>query len=370
MKEIDAMLWVHHSSLRTSALVLAVALVACGKPEVAGEQLPARRVLTQVVGEIVDQDAATYSGEVRSRHETPLSFRIAGKITARLVENGSVVKPGTVLARLDPGDTALALTAAMAALDQARSDLQRYRQLRVKNFVSEAALESRETAFKAAQAQADLARNQASYTVLKAEQAGVIGVISAEVGQVVSAGQAVMRLARPDTLEAAIAIPESRMPALRLQQPATIGLWADEQARYSGQLRELSPVADPVTRTYAARVTIERPDSRLRLGMTASVRFRQPVEARRLSVPLTAIFQQDGQPAVWVVGNDRRVALRPVRVAAYHETRALLAGGLQAGERIVVAGVHKLAPGETIQLLDNGGASASLAVPPSAAIAQ
>lgn len=350
-----------HFSVRSSALLLAVALFACGKAEVASQAV--RPVLTQVVGERADDDSALYSGEVRSRYETPLSFRIPGKLTARLVDNGSVVKPGDVLARLDPGDTTLAAAAALATLDQARSDLQRYRQLREKNFVSEAALEARETAFKAARAQADLARNQSSYTVLKAEQAGVVGVISAEVGQVVGAGQAVMRLARPETLEVAIAIPESRMPALRLQQPAEIGLWADPKAHYPGQLRELSPVADPVTRTYAARVAIDRPDQRLRLGMTASVRFRQPAEENRLSVPLTAVFQQDGQPAVWVVGADQRVALRPVRVAAYRESRALLGGGLHSGERIVVAGVHKLTPGETIQLIDSSGTPAAASVP-------
>ena len=353
-----------HWVVRSAALALCLALAACGKPEVAGEA--ARPVLTQVIAVAHDDEATIYSGEVRSRYEIPLSFRIPGKIIARPVDNGRLVRPGEELARLDPGDSALALRAAEATLEQARAERLRYRQLRQKNFISASALEARETAFRTAQAQADLARNQTTYTVLSAEQSGVIGAIAAEVGQVVSAGQMVMRLARPETLEVAIAIPESRVPALRLQQPAEVTLWADTQARYAAALRELSPVADPVTRTYAARVAIRQADQRLRLGMTASVRFRAAVADARLSVPLSAIFQQDGQPAVWVVGADQRVALRPVRVAAYRETHALLDGGLRRGERIVVAGVHKLTAGETIHAVDAAAPAAPLVAPPPA----
>ena len=185
---------------------------------------------------------------------------------------------------------------------------------------------------------------------------GVIDQIVAEAGQVVAAGQPVMRHSRSDTPEAAIAVPESRVPALRLRQNAEIGLWANEQAAYRGLLRELSPVADPATRTYAARVTILNPDERLRLGMTARVRFlsdgASPAPAARFSVPLTAIFQQAGSPAVWVVGADQGLSLRPVTVAAFGDKFAELSAGLAAGERIVVAGVHKLAAGEKIKAVD------------------
>ncbi len=181
-----------------------------------------------------------------------------------------------MLARLDPADTALSAAAADAQLELAEADLRRFRNLRQKNFVSQAALEARETAFRSAQAQADLARNQASYAVLRADQAGVVGQVAAEVGQVVAAGQTVMRLARADTLEVAIAIPEIRMPELRTLGEARVSLWADSQAGYRGRLRELSPVADPVTRTYAARVSIDDADARVLLGMTATVRFPAP----------------------------------------------------------------------------------------------
>ena len=204
-------------------------------------------------------------------------------------------------------------------------------------------------------AQADLARNQSAYTVLRADKAGVIDQIAAEAGQVVAAGQAVMRHSRTDALEVAVAIPESRVTGVQVRQPAEIRLWADDQASYRGRVRELAAVADATTRTYAARVTIDNPDARLRLGMTAHVTF--PSEgttkpsAKMFSVPLAAIFQQDGKPAVWVVGSDETLTLRPIEVHAYGEQDAQVAGGVSADERIVIAGVHKLHAGEKIKVV-------------------
>jgi multidrug efflux system membrane fusion protein len=195
---------------RLLALVLFVLLAACGKEPVAPE--PPRPVLTLVLGDTAGDEVLIYSGEVRSRYEIPLAFRIAGKITARLVDTGARVEAGQALARIDPGDSALSAAAAAAQLELAAADLQRFRHLQAQNFVSQAALDARTMTFRTAQAQAALARNQASYTVLKADQAGVVSFIAGEVGQVVAAGQTVMRLARADTLEVAIAIPEVRMP--------------------------------------------------------------------------------------------------------------------------------------------------------------
>ena len=347
--------------LRASLVLAALFLVtACSKSPLPPE--PLRPVLTVVIGERADERAATYSGEVRSRYETPLAFRIGGKIAARLVDVGASVKSGDVLARLDPADSTLSASAANAQLDLASADLARYRELRSKNFVSQAALDAKETSFKSAKAQAELARNQRDYTVLRADHAGVVEAVAAEVGQVVAAGQTVVRVAHTDALEVAVAIPESRLPE-RLKD-AEITLWADERASYRGVLRELSPVADAATRTYAARVAIIKPDTRMQLGMTAKVRFladKEPAQAARLSVPLAAIFQQDGRPALWVVGADQTLSLRPVAVAAYGEQSATLAGGVKAGERIVVAGVHKLAAGEKIKAVDQQPSPAAAA---------
>jgi RND family efflux transporter MFP subunit len=346
---------------RLLALPLLALLVACGKAPAPPE--PPRPVLTRVLGDTAGDETLTYSGEVRSRYETPLAFRLPGKITARLVDAGAVVKAGQVLATIDPADRALSAAAAAAQLDLAAADLQRSRHLREKNFVSEAALDARETSYKAAKAQADLARNQASYTILKADQPGVIGLISAEVGQVVAAGQTVMRLARADTLEVAIAIPEGRMPDVRALGAAEVTLWADDKARYAGKLREVSPVADPLTRTYAARVSIDQPDARVLLGMTAKLRFLRRDGSTRLSVPLSAIFQHDGKPALWIVGADATVSLRPVAVASYREDTAVIESGARAGERIVVAGVHKLSAGERVHIVGQADAKPPLERP-------
>ena len=340
--------------------VLTVLLTGCGQHEAAPQ--PARPVLTAVVQAATKNVANQYTGEIRSRYETVLAFRIGGKIAARLVDAGAVVKAGDVLAKLDPSDTALTMASAQAQFDLASAEVQRYRELRRKNFVSQAALDAKETAYTAARAQADLAANQSAYTVLRAERAGVISQVNVEVGQVVTPGQAVMRLSRVDTPEVAVAIPESRIRQVRAHTAAEVTLWSEEKARYAAELRELSPVADAATRTYAARVAIKQPDERILLGMTATVTFADPSggksedkndDAGRVTIPLTAVFQKNGKPAVWVVAADQQIALRPVDVASFNETAAILRDGLKPGERIVVAGVHKLAAGEKIKMVDS-----------------
>ncbi len=342
---------------RFAWLATLVLLAACEKAVPPAE--PPRPVLTMVLGETAASEIPGYAGEVRSRYETQLGFRIPGKVAARLVEVGTLVKPGQVLAQLDPVDTALSAAAAGAQLTLADAERQRYRELRNRNFVSQAALDGKEATLSTARAQADLARNQSAYAVLKAEQAGVITAVAAEVGQVVGAGQTVFRVARTDTLEVAISIPESQMAEVRASKEAEVSLWADRQARYSGLLRELAPVADPATRTYAARVAIVAPDAKVLLGMTANVRFARRDEKtlpKRLTVPLSAIFQQGGKAALWRVNADRTLTLQPVEVASYGDQSAQLSGGVQAGERIVVAGVHKLNAGETIRIVGQAAA--------------
>jgi RND family efflux transporter MFP subunit len=325
-------------------------LVACGR-EAPKPVLP-RPVLTEIAGGGGEAAFTTYAGEVRSRVEQPLGFRITGKVSERLVDAGAVIKPGQILAKLDPADASLSANAAEAQRLLADSEARRYRELKRQNFVSQAALDSRETTLKAAQAQADLARNQSAYTVLKADQPGVVGQVLAEVGQVVQAGAPVFRVARLDTLEVAIAIPENRLNEVREASVAEITLWADDKRRYKGKLREIAAMADPVTRTYAARVSIVDADPRVVFGMSASVHFPSRNQSARLSIPQSALFQQDGKPAVWLVGADDKVSLRQVEVARYADETVELAGGLKAGERYVVAGVHKLTSGEKIMVAE------------------
>lgn len=325
-------------------------IAACSKEP--PPQQPLRPVLTEVVGAKQTAGGAIYAGEVRSRIEQALAFRVTGKIIERYVDAGMVVKPGQVLARLDPVDTALGASAAEAQLALASAEAKRYRELKGQNFVSQAALDARETTLRAAAAQADLARNQSAYTTLKADQPGVVGQVLAEVGQVVSAGQPIYRIARHDVLEVAISIPESRLNEARKASDAEVTLWAEEGVRYRGRLREIAAMADPQTRTYAARVAILDADPRVVFGMSASVRFLRSNETKTTTIPLSALINADGKPAVWLVAQDATLSLRAVEVARYSDETAELSAGLKDGERIVVAGVHKLAANQKIRIAE------------------
>lgn len=346
----------------TLVFTLPFVLMACSKEAAPPEKIE-RPASTIVVGALGESQSNVYSGEVRARFETVLGFRIGGKIIQRKAEVGDKVKQGQLLARLDAADTGLQESAASAQLRLAEDEVKRYRELRDQGFVSQSALDAKETALKAAAAQAGLARNQAEYTSLTSDRNGVVSATLAEVGQVVSAGQPVLRVAQDGEREVLIAIPESRFGAVKVGMQAQIEMDSDngKTRLLAGHIREISPAADPASRTYAARVAFDTQHSLVALGMTARVRLGSAAKAdgkqpREFRVPLTAIFQQDDKTAVWVVAADRSVSLRPVVVTAYRDDGALIASGIAAGERIVSAGVHKLTPGEKIKIIENGKA--------------
>jgi membrane fusion protein, multidrug efflux system len=335
------------------ALLSAAALVvACGEKPSPGAVAPSgpRLVKALKVSAGETPGERRYSGEVRARHESVLGFRIGGKMTGRLVDVGARVKPGQPLARLDPADARLAASQAEANAALAAADLKRGQELKAKNFLSDAALDARQTAAKAAEAQAQLARNQAAYTTLVADAAGVVGAVLAEPGQVVAAGQGVFRIARDGEREVAIALPEAALSSIRPGSPASVALWADGKT-YAGRVREIAPVADPATRTFAVRLTIVGAGPTLPLGMTANVTFPRK-GGDRIVVPLAAIFQQGQAPAVWVIGKDDAVQLRPVEVERYADDGAVLKSGLDEGERIVAAGAFKLTAGEKVRIAE------------------
>ncbi|HYR06107.1 MAG TPA: efflux RND transporter periplasmic adaptor subunit [Gallionella sp.] len=337
--------------------VLVAVLAGCNKETVPAAKIE-RPALTIVAGSATTDSGTIYSGEIRARYETQLGFRIGGKIIERLVDAGARVNAGQALMRLDPSDAGLQLGSAEAQYQLAEADTKRYRELHSKGFISQSVLDAKETALKAAAAQAGLARNQSTYTTLHADRAGVIAATLAEAGQVVVTGQPVLRLAPDGEREVAIAIPESQLANLKVGTAAEIALLTAGAGAVplSGRLRELSPVADPVSRTYAARVTLAQASPDIALGMTARVRFATRQKNDGLLVPLTAIFQQGKQAAVWIVAADRTISLRPVEVAAYRDDGAVITSGLAAGERIVSNGVHRLAPGEKIRIIENGSA--------------
>ena len=340
--------------------MLLIALVSAALAGCNQEPAPAsgieRPALTLVAGSAATAGGNTYSGEIRARHETQPGFRVGGKIIERLVDAGAQVKEGQALMRLDPGDAGLQLGSAEAQYQLARVDAERHRKLHSQGFISQSALDAREAALKAAAAQAGLARNQSAYTTLHADRAGVVAAIMAEAGQVVAVGQPVLRLAPDGGREVAIAIPEAHLANLKVGAAAKIVLLAagDGAAPLAGRLRELAPAADPASRTFAARVALTQPGPDVALGMTARVRFPADKKNDGLLIPLTAIFQQGRQAAVWIVADDRTVSLRPVQVAAYRDDGAVIAGGIAAGERIVSNGVHRLAAGEKIRIIESG----------------
>ncbi len=356
-------------SLR-SLLPLAAAafLGACDQnPEPVEEPRPVHVVEVKLDGGGMQ---TTYTGDVRARYETALSFRVAGKILERRVEVGSRVARGELLARLDPSDYQLNIEAAKSQLAAARSDfaqaqdeLKRFRDLYEKKFISATEFDRRQTAYdvakarlEQAQAQLGVTQNQSAYTALRADHPGIVTAIAAEVGQVMEAGQTVMRVARPEEMEVVIAVPESRLGELRAASQVAITLWAEPGTRFTGRIREISPSADPVTRTYSAKVTILDPSPKVQFGMTANVLLGSGPGEPVIRLPLTALFQQGDKGAVWIVDPDTGlVTLTPVQVIRYTRDAVEIAGGINPGDLVVRAGVHKLHAGQKVRVLAEAG---------------
>jgi membrane fusion protein, multidrug efflux system len=344
--------------------LFALLAAACGQK--AEGPAPVRPVITQEVTAVNGLIKDVYSGELRARQETELAFRINGKIQRRLVDAGTRVERGQLLATLDPIDARLAADAAKAQVSAAESDLafakaelDRNRDLLARNFISKTVYDNKLNAYNAAlarvnqaKAQAGINLNQAGYTLLTTDAAGVVINVAAEAGQVVNAGQTVIRVAKDGDREVAITIPESKIATVKVGQEARAWLWNNPQAMVPARIREVNAVADPVTRTYLVRVTVPELPPGAQLGMTASVAIGTPAEPR-IVVPLTAIVKkaETTQASVWVVNREtRRVAMRPVTVSAFGEQGATLASGLKPGELIVIAGAHKLLPDQEVKL--------------------
>ena len=354
MKNLLAHLPSHLPKVAGSLLIITtLALSACNSAPPPPVKIKSVRVMT--VGEKTAAEMRSYAGEVHARFETLLGFRVPGKVVSRLVDAGAVVKRGQPLARIDAADFALQVEQSEAQSRLAAAELKRYRDLRSKNFVSQAALDMREAAATSARAQANITRNQAAYATLTADRDGVIAAVLAEAGQVVAAGQPIFRLAPDGEREVAISLPEGDISRLGVGAPTQVSLWAqgDQAPALTGKLREISAAADPVTRTYAARVTLPTAPVRLPVGLSATVRFTSPTSAdTTFVVPLKAIFQTAKQMAVWKVGAGNTVALAPVSVSRYEGDQAIITQGLSAGDRIVNAGVTLLTAGEKVHAVE------------------
>jgi multidrug efflux system membrane fusion protein len=344
------------------AVAISLLLAACAKEAVKVEEIRPVRVLVLTSSNVGIN--AEFPGEVRARVESRLAFRVPGKITARKVDPGTVVTRGQVLMQLDPQDLRLsqaqaraALTAVETSRDLAKAELKRYQELRVKNFVSGAVLDQKLSAWKAAQAQVDAAQagyfgqsNQAGYATLVADVDGVVTAVDAEVGSVVAPGTPVVRVAKAGDKEIVIGLPEDKVDTLRKVQDVTVRLWANPNAVIPGKVREVSPVADPATRTYAVKVSIPDSAADVKLGMTALVQFASTTAAPLIRVPLTALFHENATTSVWVVENGA-VKLVPVQIGGTAGNDVVLAGGVTPGQTVVTAGVNLLKPGQKVKIL-------------------
>lgn len=353
-------------------------LAACGREPAAPEARPA--LVVQASSGDLGYEA--YAGEVHAREEPQLAFRIPGKILHRKVDAGARVKAGQALADLDPADVRLqseadraALASAEADLSLARSELERYKNLADKQLVSRSMYDARVTQASAAQARVRQARaalsasgNQVAYSVLRAPSDGVIAQRLAEAGQVVSAGQPVFVLAVEGEREVLISVPEQHVARFPVGRDLVVELWAEPGKRFPGKVREISPSADALTRTYAARVSFETNGAPVELGQSARV-YAAVAESSGMRVPLSALTQSKGQNAVWVVDPaTSRLRLTPVRTGAYLEDGVPVLSGLKPTDWIVAAGAHLLREGEKVTPIDRDNRPVRLgaAAPPAA----
>lgn len=360
------------AALGAAMLFSLVAIGGCGRqPEPVREEAPRPvRSLTVTAGALVPE--WSLAGEVKPRVEVRYGFRVGGRVIERKVEVGDRVEPGQLLARLDPQDLTPALDAQRAQqealrteLALARAELARAERLRAGNFVSDANVERQRATvnaaaarLQAAAAQVDQARNTVGYQLLKADIAGVVTAVDAEAGQVVALGQTVVRIARAGDAEVQVNIPEQDLARAREAASWTVTLAGLPGRQWQASLRELSPSADPASRTYAARLALADATGEVALGMSATATARGSAETR-IQVPLTALHSRDGQAKVWIVDPaTSQVRAQAVETGAILDDAVVIREGLRGGETIVTAGANLLREGQQVRLANTVQATA------------
>lgn len=333
-----------------------------------GSQPPAAEevtiVRTAVAGAAAASQGYTYSGEVRGRYESKLAFQVNGKITRRNVQLGSSVNAGDVLMQIDAKDIVQTVNShsaqvysAESQLRLAESNLKRYRELYEDGAVSRAQYDQYINAHnlavagvRQAQAQYVQGANQLDYSLLQADKPGIVSSITAEIGQVVSAGQVIATVVQDGEREVEISVPENRIEELRRANDFSVTFWALAGQRIEGKVREIAPMADPVTRTFKVRISLINLPPEVKLGMTATVSMSGSNATQIMTIPLTAIYQNSDTPSVWVVSNDA-VTLCPIKIGKMNKESTIeVLQGLQPGDLYVTKGVHKLKPGQKVQV--------------------
>jgi RND family efflux transporter MFP subunit len=346
--------------------VAATALVSMGiagcKPSEADPRTraPLVRIATAHLANAAER---SFTGVIAARVESNLGFRVSGKIIERLVDTGQTVKVGQLLMKLDSADLKLtidaennAINAARATTIQARADEARYKKLVGQGWISQqryeqakSALDNAEAQLAAAQANAQLARNAEDYSVLVADSDGTVMETLSEPGQVVSAGQTVVRLAHAGPREAAVNLPETVRPAIESEASAT--LYGDLKSRSPAHLRQLSDAADPSTRTYEARYVLAGAAANAPLGATVTLRIPQLKAKDVVEVPVSAVVDNGASSGVWLINQQRMVVdFRPVTLAGVGDETALISQGVQVGDQVVALGARLLRNGDSVRI--------------------
>lgn len=345
--------------------VIGASLLLCACSRQAPPPAAGRPVIALPVQAVDGSLASQFPGEVHSRYELPLSFRVPGQITARYARLGDHVKQGQALAKLDDQDALKTQGSAQSALDAAEHRLTFATQQRdrdeaqsAQNLISQLQLEQTHDSYASALAARDqarqqlaLAHNQLRYDTLVAEHEGTITSEQAEVGQVVAAGQPVFGFAWSGERDVFFGVPEDQLGGVSIGQAASVSLPALPGKNFVGHVRDISPAADLQSRTYRVKLELDGDGQQLPLGMTAQVALAPKDDVgREVRIPATALFHDKEQPAVWVVRPaDSTLELRPVTVRRYGERAVLISAGLAPGERIVMQGVHAVAAGEKVE---------------------
>jgi multidrug efflux system membrane fusion protein len=354
-----------HKRLRIVAIVTLITMVisACS----GDNKVIEKRLVLATQPQNAGAEAQVFSGEVRARQEVNLAFRVSGKIANRYVDSGARVQAGQILARLDDQDLSLQSQAANSSVqalkadrDLAQSELRRYRDLVGKQLVSQSLYDAKiaqanaaSSRYQQAISQSKVNANQASYAVIRSPGAGIISKRMLEAGQVVSAGQTVFAFAANGARDVAITVAEQHLPKLRLGQVVWVELWTQPGKKYPAKIREIAGSADELTRTYAVRVALDETDAPTQLGQSARVLFSN-AQSALLSVPLSALTEINGKPALWVIDeNNTRIHKRAVHVSRYGAQYAEISQGIAQNEWIVQAGVHLLRENETISAVDS-----------------
>lgn len=369
----------HRSSGFLSLSVLSLALAACGGTPPADPRTQPPLVRVEAVRAGTGQTRA-FTGTVQARVQSDLGFRVSGKVLARLVDAGQPVTRGQPLMRMDPADLELAasaqrqaVAAAQARATQAAQDELRYRTLATSQVVSrsaydqiKAAADTAQAELRAARAQATVAANASGYALLLADADGVVSQTLAEPGQVVGAGQVVVRLARSGPREAVVQLPETLRPALG--SAATASIFGHAGPPLAARLRVLSSAADPLSRTFEARYVLDAQGEPAPLGATVMLELPTPGTAavgNGVRVPLAGLNDGGKGTGVWRIdGQPAKASWRPVQVLRISDDSAYVSGNLKDGDRVAALGAHLLREGQAVRVLERTGAAAAGAPAP------